>query len=127
MRNGTPKSVAGIHAITRMTRLNRSKNLGLDKVTTLDDLGTSVGLIISPDILLAGLLSTHVSGLAVGLEQFRHVKLWRLQDLGFSNVNVVKGVDALSPSTPCRLSSKRLSLTLQAFSISRPIDSGTNF
>jgi hypothetical protein len=64
---------------TQRTRLDRSENLGLDKVTTLHDLGAGVG----------------VGGLAVGLEQLGHVKLGGLEDLGLADVDVVQGVDAL--------------------------------
>jgi hypothetical protein len=72
---------------TQRTRLDRSENLGLNKVTTLHDLGAGVD----------------VGGLAVGLEQLGHVKLGGLEDLGLADVDVVQGVDALKKELATRL------------------------
>ena len=71
-------SIIGIHAAYPL--LHASKHLGLYKVTTLDNLVTSVG----------------VGGLAVHLEQLGRVKFGGTQNLGLADVDVVEGVDALA-------------------------------
>ena len=42
------------------------------------------------------MIATHINGLAVGFEEFRHVEFWGLEDLGLSDVDVVQWVDALN-------------------------------
>lgn len=59
--------------------LDRSKNLWLDKVTTLDNLVSSAS----------------IGNLSVCLEQLGHVELGSLEDLGLSDVDVVQWVDSL--------------------------------
>ena len=59
--------------------LDRIQNLGLYKLSTLDDLATGVGIV----------------GLAVGLEEFGHVDFGSSENLGFADVDVVEGVNAL--------------------------------
>jgi hypothetical protein len=64
------------------SNLDGSQDLGLNKVTALDDLGTSVD----------------IHGLTVGLEELRHVEFRSSEDLDLSDVDVVERVDTLSVS-----------------------------
>ena len=72
--NGTPLSN---HVC--MQSLDRSENLWLHKLPSLDHLAAGVG----------------VGCLAVGLEQLGHVQFGCLQDLGLSDIDVVQWVNAL--------------------------------
>ncbi len=76
--------------------LDGGQDLWLDKVTTLDDLGSGVRL---QSILSVGFCERsgkiHIHRLAMGFQELRHVKLGSFEDLCLSDVHVVKWVDAL--------------------------------
>lgn len=90
------------------SNLDRSQDFWLNKVTALDDLGSSVG----------------INGLTVGFEEFRHVEFRSSENLDLSDVDVVQWVDTLDVSGGSSV--EQQIRTLVAFSISRPMDSGTN-
>jgi len=64
------------------SNLDRSQDFWLNKVTALDDLGSSVG----------------INSLTVGFEEFRHVEFRSSENLDLSDVDVVQWVDTLDVS-----------------------------